>query len=156
MIKRGHIFTITFRVKFISNTITKMQKSRIWWKLRALSRLWSMNIPLINTRYGFWHTGGNMSRVNELFKILTQGRGSNSQNAPDFNENGLKLHQLIQGWVYRMNLTHCVRIFKSLLTLWVDRPGNYYLTCKAEGVHGAPMISIQMDRKFSNFFSPMS
>ena len=39
VIKRGHIFPIPFRAKFIHlYTITKMQKSRVLWKLRALSR----------------------------------------------------------------------------------------------------------------------
>ena len=44
VIKRGHTFTIPFRVKFIHLISLPKWKSRILWKLRALSRLWSLNI----------------------------------------------------------------------------------------------------------------
>ena len=56
VIKRGHIITILFRVKFISNTINKMQKSRILRKLRAFSWLWSLNINLTLRTRQAWQT----------------------------------------------------------------------------------------------------
>ena len=76
---------------------------------------------LFHTMYGYWDTGWNTSRVNELVKILTQGFEFST-----CSQHGLKLLLLIQGAIKRS--FPCLKC-RRIVVPWGQRSNMHWRVC---------------------------